>query len=287
MKKISARKIITVLISLGLIYLIGKSMKVNNVYSLESALTNTEALENTYYTVQIIIGVFLCIGAIIGIWQYVLTARSERAKIKKDNIQRAIDLAGYYKDNILHELVVFNDIFEKSGIKKILDKIKPEEMRDFDVNELETVLSKTDRDEISNIMHSKEMKEILRKANRAISKKDFYCEDASATVDMKDLSSTLNAVLNNMELFAMSFTHGTADESVVYQSLHQTYVKLVQLFYYNIAINNMPNGTQYYTNVIKLYKIWYKKSRSRKDVITKNGRNIISYGNKADDMEYY
>jgi len=284
MKKISARKFITVLISVGFVFLIVKSMRLNNVEDFQSAFTCTAALENTYYIVQIALGLFLCIGAVIGIWQYVLTARSERAKISKDNIQRAIDLAGYYKDNILHELVIFNDIFEKSGIKVILDKIKPEDMKNFDVNELESVLSKTDRDDISNIMHSEEMKDILSKANRAISRNDFDFESNNDSIDKKSLSHTLNAVLNNMELFAMSFTHGTADESVVYQSLHQTYIKLVQLFYYNIAINNIPNGTQYYTNVIKLYKIWYEKSKIRKDVITKSGRNIVSLGNKADTV---
>jgi len=98
-------------------------------------------------------------------------------------------------------------------------------------------------------------------------------------------SKAVNRILNDMEYFAMNFTHGTADESVVYQSLHQTYLAFVQMFYFNIALNNMPNGKQFYTNVIALYKIWYEKSENKKSEIITQGRKSIERGPMVDRLK--
>lgn len=95
------------------------------------------------------------------------------------------------------------------------------------------------------------------------------------------MSKIVNDLLNDMEYFSMHFTHGVADESVVYQSLHQTYVECVQLLYYNIAINNKTDGTQYYTNVVELYRIWYEKQRMNREKCIQSGR-VVSKGKSVE-----
>ena len=281
------KKRTVILIGICLILLIAYSFWCNDVKTIKCALTNTSALENTYYFMQILVGTALILGAVIGVWQYVLTARSERARIKNDRIQRAIDLAEYYKDNILPEFIVFQYIFVQSGIKKILDEIKPKDMVRFDREELNDNLSVAKREQLLKIMSSKEMINILRAAEKIYAKEfsllkgvDEEGGELIANHAMKAMSNALNKVLNNMEYFAMHFTHKTADETVVFQSLHQTYLKYVQLFYYNIAINNEKSEQKFFENVVQLYHTWYNENNKRKE----EARRHPDLGNKADDV---
>lgn len=40
----------------------------------------------------------------------------------------------------------------------------------------------------------------------------------------------VSGVLNNIEYFAMNFAHGVADDSVVYRSLHQSYIDIDKVY---------------------------------------------------------
>ena len=130
------------------------------------------------------------------------------------------------------------------------------------------------------------MVKILRDAKRiyGIDFKALKSLECGSEMDFTLMSKIANSTLNNMEFFAMHFTHKTADDSVVYQSLHQTYIKFVQLFYYNISINNMPDGQQYFTNILELYKLWYKRNVCAKNKITETGRRSVKHGAKVDDL---
>lgn len=241
----------------------------------------------------------MIIGAIIAVWQYVLTSRSERAKISNDRVEKAINLAEYYKDNILPKVAALRYVFEESGIKSILDKIKPSDMIDFDSDELNEKLSSADINAITDKMKSKEMVKTIFFVDTAynlnlgldefINVKKSDGEKKEIFVDKdgilkKFMSNVVNDLLNNMEYFSMNFTHKVADESVVFQSLHQTYIEAVQFLYYNISINNRPDGRQFYTNVVELYEIWYNKQKEKRKYVVENGRKI-SKGSTAKDID--
>ncbi len=66
----------------------------------------------------------------------------------------------------------------------------------------------------------------------------------------------VSGVLNNIEYFAMNFAHGVADDSVVYRSLHQSYIDIMQLLYFNISNLNNSSSDKYYLNAIELYNKW-------------------------------
>lgn len=76
----------------------------------------------------------------------------------------------------------------------------------------------------------------------------------------------------------MCFSHKTADESVVYQSLHQTYLRLVHDLYYNIAVLNVMDGSKFYTNIIELYKKWDERDREEKNNKINAARRFVSKG---------
>jgi hypothetical protein len=64
----------------------------------------------------------------------------------------------------------------------------------------------------------------------------------------------------------MHFIHGTADESVIYQSLHNAFIQIVDLLYCEISLNNDGNSEEkYYTNTIKLYLLWRDEATKQRE----------------------
>lgn len=295
----SKKKLVVYLTCFVLVYTIYKSFRLNGVNTIDGIFTNVNALERTYYIAQIVASMAMIIGAIIGVWQYVLTSRCERAKIKNDRVEKAVQLSEYYKDNILNKLTVLRYVFKESGITDILEKIKPDDMINFDQNELDEKLSRADIQSLQEIMKSEKIATIIVMADMVygLGLGSEECINTIKTEDGKEvvsvnkekilrmfMSEIVNKLLNNMEYFSMYFTHKVADESVVYQSLHQTYIELTQLLYYNMARNNKLNGMCFYTNAVELYKIWYNRYKIKKDNVADRGRKI-SKGTLSEDID--
>lgn len=74
----------------------------------------------------------------------------------------------------------------------------------------------------------------------------------------------------------MHFRHNTADQSVVYRSLHQSYLEIVQGMYFSIAEINKSPESKYYTNVIWLYEKWYEKNQ--KEINDRMQENQLDHG---------
>lgn len=83
-----------------------------------------------------------------------------------------------------------------------------------------------------------------------------------------------------MEFFALHFSHNTADESVVYQSLHQSYFDLILLMYYYIASQNDNPSYKYYTNVIELFHKWMQEKSKQTDDFSAKSNSIQRTGTK-------
>ncbi|MCH5344138.1 MAG: hypothetical protein J1E64_08865 [Acetatifactor sp.] len=100
----------------------------------------------------------------------------------------------------------------------------------------------------------------------------------------KFMGNIVTETLNNLEYFALHFSHETADESVVYQSLHQTYLEVVYVLYYNIAIQNNIEGSKYYTNVIELYEKWNNRDKAERTHKIDIARNYTMKGATAEKI---
>lgn len=86
----------------------------------------------------------------------------------------------------------------------------------------------------------------------------------------KTIDSKITLIINSLEHFSSSFNCGLADEEMVYQSLHQAYIKVVTYFYPFICSSNSSSiADHYYSNIISLFKIWmdrYKKTVSNETI---------------------
>lgn len=263
-----------------------------------------------YYSSQVISSIFVMGGVIIAVWQYVLSSKSAKKNIELEKVQRAIELSEYYKDNILIYYPAIQYIFNESNALPILQKIRKTDVHDFDYSELELILTKQDINSLKNIQYTKEFFDAFKKATDIygfkidLLEKHLYIpeeykinkkskkkkSDNSNISDKKEIIGTcianfMNEALNNMEYFALHFKHNTADESVVYQSLHQTYLDLVILLYFNIAKSNINPSKKYYTNVIWLFDKWRNRQLNQNSNHSKSSLELLSTGTIIEELD--
>lgn len=238
--------------------------------------------ESLYFISQFFNCAVVACGVIYAAWQYYQSVRDSKRNTDIIRVQKAIDLARFYKDNILEKYPPIRYVFANSKIAEILKKIPLDRLHAFDARELNTYLSDIDIKELKSLQYSDEFFEALLDAN------DIYDMGFKVNKEIRDIKDNgddtqtitfslkkepviiaffrnyIDEALNNMEFFAMHFSHNAADSSVVYQSLHQSYIELVEALYYFIATQNDDYVNKFYTNTIDLYKKW-KKEQTNKD----------------------
>ena len=262
--------------------------------------TDNSRIENTYYIAQILSSIFVISGVVVAVWQYFLTSRSQLTQINIEQIQKAIDLSEYYKDNILEKYGPIYHVYESSGILEIINSIDKNKIQEFDIAEAGELFNKNQLNELDKIQYSEKFIKAVIETYRVYNlfpetdifeKVETVNEDGEKEqlirVDVTKLilsfmHNNVNSILNNMEYFATNFSHNTADDSVVYQSLHQTYIEIVRILYYNIAKLNKPLQTKYYTNVIELYNKWNKKRDDQLKKMKEGSRNMVDKGKIVD-----
>ena len=248
--------------------------------------------ELLYYSSQVVSAIFVISGVVIAVWQYYLSYIDSKTNVDIIRVQKAIDLSEYYKDNILAYFAPINFILVNSGISDILSKIDDEKIKHFDQKELEVYLSQVDIQEIKKIQESEKFFEVVVKAdylyNLGLDRKMVYhylnknsqrpLSPLDSEMFSRFLGKLITKSLNNMEYFALHFTHNVADESVVYKSLHQTYIDMVRMLYYNIAIKNPLSPKKYFTNIIELYEVWNKRALEDEEEFANGVRNLSNKG---------
>ena len=264
-------------------------------------------MEHIYYFSQIFSALFVIGGVVIAMMQYIITSNEqvstrkrelelrekEILEIEKDRIQNAINLANYYKDNILHSIFIIDAIYEDTGIKEILVNIKLEDMVEFDQHELKKLISPDKQKKIKEIVNSNAFRDALAKNSIVFG----FAEQAKVVTTIendkgqiekqltinemelfREYSNIQNMLLNNTEYFAMNFTHKTADESVVYQSLHTTYLAMMRILYFDISQNNQYGEEKLYTNAIELFNIWRSRAQKQRDGGIELQRGTVAKG---------
>lgn len=237
--------------------------------------TETGFVETLYYTSQIGSSFFVISGVLIAVWQYCVSDKSAKSNLDIIQVQRAIDLSEYYKDNILNYIPAIRYVFKEVGILQMFDRINSRDMKDFDALELSRLLTKDQILTLQKIQDSDAFTKAILEANAIYNLKLHFLtyevasntsEGASKTIKIDKhsivvafLANLLDATLNNLEYFALHFHHNTANQTVVYQSLHQTFLENIPYLYYHIANRNVDPSNKLYTNTIWLYNEWQKE----------------------------
>lgn len=288
------KKPLYIILIIGITALLAMSLVINGVHSMKEIFVCQNALENSYYLMQIICAFVVIIGGMVGVRQYVLAKRAESNRYQNSRIQKAIDLSEYYKDNILCNITFIYHVYQESKILDILNNVKRSDMKDFDAHELDKNFSKNQKEEIAKIIESEKFIETIIKWSEIYSTdliSSVYIKNGEKVIEAKRVNQTkvidyfMNHIicetLNNMEYFSMHFNYETADEKVVYQSLHRTYLDVVHMLYYDISTNNKTGEQKLFTNVIDLFNKWKAKSDMQSGIESSVSRNNIMKGPKA------
>ena len=263
------RKIVTILLVLSGIILTGL------LFIFTPDCTNGIVMpwiEKLYYCVQIVAGLYVVVGAVIAVWQYYISSKSEFIKNETEKVNKAVELAGFYKDNVIPRISYVRYIYENIHATEIINKIDKSEMVYFDSDELHKQLSQEDINKLKSLTESDEFVEAVREANIIFNSTDILNIECNSSRENMINAISLNLMiaqncmlgqirdlLNNLEYFAMFFTHNIADESVVFQSLHQSYLEIIETMYYQISLYNVSDNHKFYVNATKLYDLWTKK----------------------------
>ena len=256
---------------------------------------DTPISESMYYSTQIISFLYVIAGAIIAAWQYYVSSTNSQRDLTLKRVQAAVELSKYYKDNILILSPSIKEIFIDSGISNILSNIDITKIKHFDTTELNELLGAENINALKKTQESKEFFNAMQKANLIhnlgmdkelfanIDDDDRPKDDLDRLAISRSLNKLIIKLLNSMEYFAMNFTHKVADESVVYESLHQTYISIVQMLYYNISNKNNLSTKKFYSNLIELYDIWYTRSQREESAFVEDVRHLRAKGTVVDD----
>lgn len=225
-----------------------------------------------------IISAILLAGSLAFVgYQSYLMRKAYRNPLHADRIKRAIELAEYYRVEILPNTTFIATLF---SILKINERIKNiKEINAplyFTSTESAQLIGQDVIDEVMNIVCHPDIMALslvngIQKTDiRVIRENEYFLElaqDEDSTqfetyvaIKESELSLKIEGVLNKLEYFSMNFVSGVADESVIYQSIHQSFLSNVMLLYCWISKVNTSNCDKFYTATIWLFNKWLEEA---------------------------
>lgn len=251
-------------------------------YKLPVINSSFSRIELVEIIAQIFAALFVVVGSFVALSQYYIYRSAEKQHISDERIERALELSEYYKNNILEPYAILLDVYKKAGIYDILQKEK-RKMKNFTEEEMNEIFSNKEIEKLEKAFVSEDFLSAMVSVNEiaSLNLRGFEIQeitDGKGKTNKKikvDISKALNdfhlnyvsKLMNNIEQFAMYFTHNIADESVVYQSLYPTYIEMCITLYYNISKCSQPGKAQLYRNVQLLYEIWLNKTNQKREII--------------------
>jgi len=253
-----------------------------------------------------IANIIIAIGVVVALLHYFLSKKDYRVGNEIRKKENAIKFAEDYA-LLLDNVFFISEVYRKMGISKEIDsklseyviKHKPKGLN-FDTKESSNVFGREDyashigeqiNVKVLNVLPiymqyyecSAEYDNLIRVLLAKIRKKEELSE-----TDIFELNKVLIVItdkitttLNRLEAMCMLITSNIADEGTIYNSLHQTFLSYVELMYPIIADKNDSLTKRYYTNIIKVYNMWYnrgvedrqKEEAQRSDLLNKIDKN--------------
>jgi len=163
------------------------------------------------------------------LFSYIQTREMKKRENNCDKINTALQMARYYMEEIIPELSrISSEIKRNKDVDNIINRIKAQQAKLFTQEEISSIFDKeADREKL----------------------KEFF-----STFVHHDLC-------NKLEYFSMAFIQNVADDDVVYQSLHQTFLYIVLMLYFPIANENtyLKEHEKRFSNLRQLFLRWNER----------------------------
>ena len=158
------RKMLTIIL---LILYVMISLLLNNFFIDINANENAKQTNIEVFQIAFEITSYLFVnaGVIIAVWQYYLSSKSEIIRNETDKVNKAIELSGFYKDNILSLFQPVRYVFDKIGAINIVKEIDKTQMQNFNTDELQKLLPAEKINIMKNMFTKAEFVESVLEAN--------------------------------------------------------------------------------------------------------------------------
>lgn len=217
-----------------------------SVEQLVNLMEKVQTLELSNVVMQIVANVFVVIGAIFAVYQYIKQKKLTR-------VSNAIDLAKYFATNIVDRACLVYSVFcdNKEILSIILEHSQEIRCaRDFNKKEYEKIFTEEERKKYSEFIK----KRIKISGDRTIA-----------------ISDIMQDAINELEHCCINFNVGLAEDKAVYQSMHQVIFNLFPCVYPWISSINESSVDLFYTNLCELFVRWNqireKSLRKKRELI--------------------
>lgn len=233
-------------------------------------------LERLYYYSQIIGTGILIITLVAAIVSSIIAFKEYRHNKRRCQLEKAIDIAKEYKTLIENSTIVMNIIQQESNVLKIINKIKLDQLNDFDSEECSKIFTQEDRIILNDFFIKKKasMEPIIQMHALMnpvtldhIVSNEGKLMDLEAKALKSAFYSRIVSLLNELEHISMALISNIAEKDILFQSLHQSFFGFIVSFYYYICTQNTDPSDKYYTNLIELFRIWRDRDKENKEKI--------------------
>ena len=230
---------------------------------------------------QFAINLILLIVTAVSVYFAFRAYYHQKERAKKD---AACELARYYAHDIIQRYDFVSYTFQHSKKEEKIKELFPyDRLKNFDYKEMTDILAEQGHDvqktmsELFRIEPHIIYQGMIRNA-RSVEERHSLCDEyIKETKDsagnkvteilhqdmlMLAITNEVTMLLNDLEWFSMSCRYGLADEEMLYQSLHLTFLSSVWLLYQYICFNNRENTDKLFTNVIWLFNKWADRLRA-------------------------
>lgn len=192
--------------------------------------------------------------------------------------EKATFIAQEFANHLVEKFGLISDtLLGDEQFRKIIKNFPLEKLKDFTVLEvLELTNNKNIFNEFNGIITSKS----IQKRYSKLLKKRY------SKVEQEKFDSffplLVENTLNKLEAVCISITSKAAGSQFIYDSLHATFLNIVQLLAIHICSNNKDNIDKYFSHIISVYNMWMLEAEKSVKVNQKTMKKIEKLNKNAE-----
>ena len=198
-------------------------------------------------------------------------------KISKQQ-EKASEIAQDFSNTLIEKMGIISDVLMPNHeVQKMVTKIvKSKKLNQFTTLEIRNILEDEKCfEKYDKIIHSKRTQkrynEILEERYNDIEKNRF---DSYFPLLVEN-------TLNHLEAICINISSQAAGSQFIYDSLHQSFLRTIEILSIKLSSNNRNNVDKYFTNIIQVYDMWSKQKTKDIRKLRKTQSKIDKLNNKA------
>ena len=245
-------------------------LPINNPTNIEAQqiLIFGVSLENwvAWYTV-----IGLAVTALWSMYQYTKS-------VTRRQQEKASAIAQDFSNLLIEKLAIISNVLLKNNeIHKMVAIISNSKLQSFTTIEIINILNDKDCfDKYHKYLYSKRTQKRYEESLKRIYSKNeqekFY----------SSFPLLVETTLNQLEAICINISSHAAGSEYIYNSLHQSFLKFVEILAIKISTNNNNNVDKYFTHIIQVYNMWNNEKNRDIEKFEKTQKKIAKLYNKAE-----